>query len=130
DGTPLRGQCSRASAKASWTTSSAASRSRTIRATEETTRAYSRRKTSATRACRGSTRPHGTSHRPDGPDLDVAAVAQRQLLGPLDGLVLRVALDQVVAAEGFLGLGERPVGDLRLARLEPDPGAVAVGSQA
>src|SRR5687768_8293253 len=129
-GTPLRGQCSSAWAKASWTTSSAVSRSRTIRTTEETTRAYSTRKTSATRCCTVSTGRHGTSHLPDGPDLDEAAGAGRQLLGPLDGLLLRVALDEIEAAQHFLRLGERAVGHLGVAVLGPHARAVTGRAQA
>src|SRR2546422_1060515 len=82
----------------------------------------------APRACTGSTRPHRTSHLPDGPHLDVTVLAERQLLGPLDRLVLAVALDQVVAAQRFLRLGERPIDDLRLAGLEPHSHAVTVGT--
>src|SRR5207302_7099984 len=46
---------------------------------------------------------------PDGPDLE-PAVWCRHLLRDLDGLVKVLGLDEVVAAEGFFGLGERAVG--------------------
>src|SRR5262245_63793454 len=46
------------------------------------------------------------SPRPDGPDLDGAVPAERELLGPLDGLVPRVAFDHVEAAEDLLRLRE------------------------
>src|SRR5262250_1416880 len=72
----------------------------------------------------------GRLHRPDRPHVDVPAVAQRDLLGPLDRLVLALAVDEVEAPEGLLGLGERPVHDLALAGLEANPAAVAVGPQA
>src|SRR5262249_10508065 len=70
------------------------------------------------------------SHRPDGPDIDRSALAERDLLRPLDRLRLRIAFDQVEAAEDFLGLGERAVGDLTLAGLEADTARVLVAPPA
>jgi hypothetical protein len=49
-GIPTAGQLVRAWANASWTSSSAVSMSRTIRSTEATTRAYSKRNASVMRA--------------------------------------------------------------------------------
>ena len=43
------------------------------------------------------------------------------------GLLLRLHMDHPVAAEHFLGLGERPVGDRRLAAGERDPRALDGG---
>ena len=48
----------------------------------------------------------------DLPHLD-RAVADRRARGPLDGLLLRARLDDPVAADELLGLGERPVRDRR-----------------
>src|SRR5262249_305321 len=70
------------------------------------------------------------SHRPDGPDIDRSALAERDLLRPLDRLRLRIAFDQVEAAEDFLGLGDRAVGDLTLAGLEADTARAIVAPQA
>src|SRR5262245_4947 len=70
------------------------------------------------------------SHRPDRPDLDGAALAERDLLRPLDRLGLRVALDHVEAAQDFLRLGERPVRDLSLTRLEADAARVLLAAPA
>src|SRR5204863_8052009 len=69
------------------------------------------------------------SHPPDPTYVDVAAIAARDLLRALDGLLLGGALDQVEAAEGLLGLGERAVHDLSLAGLDPDPAGFAVGPE-
>src|SRR5438552_13130882 len=125
--------------------------SRTIRSTDATTRPYSRRNTSATRACTPSdicprsfdpTARHDTrrpqaagdltrrSHLPDRPHLDEATLAERNLLRPLDGFLLGVALDQVEAAQGLLRLGEGTVHDLALPGLEADAAGVAVRAQA
>ena len=53
-GIPTAGQLVSAWAKASWTSSSAVSMSRTMRSTEATTRAYSRRKASVMRASKAA----------------------------------------------------------------------------
>src|SRR5437867_13005362 len=125
--------------------------SRTIRSTDATTRPYSRRNTSATRACTPSdicprsidpTDRHDTrrpqtagdltrrSHLPDRPHLDEATLAERDLLRPLDRFLPGVALDQVEAAQGLLRLGEGAVHDLALPGLEADATGVAVRAQA
>src|SRR5436309_6808838 len=150
-GVPSAGQRSSACANASWTTSSAVSMSRTIRSTDATTRPYSRRNTSATRACTPSdlcprsfdlTDRHDTrrpqaagdltrrSHLPDRPHLDEAALAERDLLRPLDGFLLCVALDQVEATQRLLRLGEGAVHDLAMPGLDADAAGVAVWTQA
>src|SRR5438445_13561808 len=103
------------------------------------TRPYSRRNASATRACTPSdicprsfdpTDRHDTrrpqaagdltrrSHLPDRPHLDEAALAERNLLRPLDGFLLGVALDQVEATQRLLRLVEGAVHDLVLHGLE------------
>ena len=46
---------------------------------------------------------------------DDLVVGHRRALGPLDGFFLRLDLDHPVAADAFLRLGERTVGDLGLA---------------
>src|SRR6185503_4209800 len=130
-----------ARAKASWTISSAASMSRTIRSTAATTRPYSSRNVSATWAatppsavCPRELDPTGRwyskLHLPDRSDVDEAVGTQRDLLRPLQGLVLAGALDQIEAAEGFLRLGERTVGHLALAGLKTDAAGVGVGPEA
>src|SRR5207247_10939622 len=70
------------------------------------------------------------SHLPDRPHLDEAALAERNLLRPLDGFLLGVALDQVEATQGLLRLGEGAVHDLAVPGLEADAGGVAVRAQA
>src|SRR5258705_2163935 len=131
--------------------------SRTIRSTEATTRACSIRKTSARRArtlssgvC-GPTDRHGTPsgdhavgaparraarrgagpplHRPDRSHVDVATLVEPDLLGPLDGLLPAVAVDQVEAPQRLLGLGEGTVHDLALAGLDAEAAPVGVGAQ-
>src|SRR5207247_8818308 len=67
--------------------------------------------------------------RPDRAYVDVAALAEWDLLRPLDGFLLGGALDQIEAAQGLLGLGERAVHDLSLAGLDPDPAGFAVGPE-
>src|SRR5262245_16490694 len=44
------------------------------------------------------------SLRPDGPDFDRAVGPGRDFLGPLDGFVLRVALDDVEATDALMDL--------------------------
>src|SRR5690348_6414981 len=55
-----------------------------------------------------------------GPHLDRAVGIVAQPPGPLHGRGERLRLDQVVAAEHFLRLGERPVDDHPLAAAEPN----------
>ena len=57
---------------------------------------------------------------PDRPDLDRAVPGGRDPRRELDRLVEVAGLDEVEAAEGLLGLGERAVGRDRLAVLDPD----------
>src|SRR6478672_10188824 len=47
------------------------------------------------------------------PNFGLAAGRQRRALCPLDGFLLRRDIENVVAAEQFLGLAVRPVGDNR-----------------
>src|SRR5215475_4133471 len=70
-----------------------------------------------------------SSLRPDRLDFDGAVFAERELLGPLDGFVLRLALDQVEAAENLLRLREGAVGHLPLSRCEPYAAALLVRAQ-
>src|SRR5438552_12513917 len=56
----------------------------------------------------------------DRPHLDRAVRDRLELVCPGDRGVERVGLDQVVAAELFLRLGERPVRDQLLAALQAD----------
>ena len=49
------------------------------------------------------------------PDLDGAVLGAGDLRGPVERLVDRVALEEVVAAQSLLHLGIRTVGDQRLA---------------
>src|SRR6266704_6466743 len=72
----------------------------------------------------------GTLHRPDWDDVDEAALAEGNLLCPLEGLLLGVGLDQVEAAEGLLGLGKGAVHDLALSGLEAHAAGVAIRAQA
>src|SRR5262245_20294613 len=69
------------------------------------------------------------SHRPDRADLDEAALAERNLLRPLERLLLAVALDQVEPAQGFLRLRERAVHHLAMACLEAYAARVGVRTQ-
>src|SRR6185503_11102845 len=130
-----------ARANASWTISSAASMSRTIRSTEATTRPYSSRNVSATRAgtppsavCPRGIDPTGRwyskLHLPDRSYVDEAVGAERDLLRPLEGFLLAGALDQVEAAQHFLRLGEGAIGDLALSSLRADAAGVGVRPQA
>ncbi len=50
----------------------------------------------------------------------ISSSRHRRALGPLDGLFLRLDLDHPVAADAFLGFGERTVGDLRRAAVVAD----------
>src|SRR5262249_46640216 len=140
-GVPSTGQRSSARANASWTISSAASMSRTMRSTEATTRPHSCRNVCAIRSrtsrCSPPTSSDGTAaapvaalHLPDRAQLDEAAFDQRHLLRPLHGFVPGITLDQVEAANRFLGLGERAVRHLVLTRLQPDAAAVGVRAKA
>src|SRR5215831_2361314 len=83
-----------------------------------------------TPTCRSPRRSASPSPRPDRPDFDTPAFGERDLLGPLDRFVLRIALDQVEAAENLFGLREGPVGDLRLSRLDADAAALLIHAQA
>src|SRR5712691_1584200 len=81
------------------------------------------------------TRPRGRgscrrSHGPDRPYVDEAALAERDLLRPLDGFLLAVGLDEIEAAQGLLRLGEGSVHDLALPGLQTDAAGVAVWTQA
>src|SRR5262245_54211783 len=126
-GMPVVGQRSSAWAKASCTTSSAVSMSRTRRSTEATTRAYSMRKMSA--ICSRTPTWYCGLHLPDRPHLHHAAVADRHLLRPLERLFARGALDQVEAAERLLRLREGTVGHHGMTRLHPHPAGLRLGTK-
>src|SRR5262249_10815150 len=57
---------------------------------------------------------------PDLPNFDGAVFAERDLLGPLDGFVLRVAPNHVEPTEELLRLREVPVGHEPPSGIEPD----------
>ena len=63
------------------------------------------------------------------PDFDLA-IDERRAAGPLDGLFLRLRLDEPEAGDELLGFRERPVHDGRLAALERDTRALRAGLQA
>src|SRR5215207_687878 len=114
-GTPAVGQRWTATRKASWTASSARSKSPRTRMRVATacpdssrnTRSTSARVSAATLTPRLSGR-HVHLH--DRPDLDRPAADVGDPGGDLDRLVQVLGLDDVEAAELLLGLGERPVG--------------------
>src|SRR5215217_9628999 len=142
-GTPATGQRSTATRKASWTASSARSKSPRTRMRVATacpdssrnTRSTSARVSSATLtlsslgvwACGPDLGPPGGPsgrhvHLHDRPDLDRPAADVGDPGRDLDGLVQVLGLDNVEAAELLLGLGERPVGAEGLALAHPDGG--------
>src|SRR5579872_542325 len=148
-GTPSRGQCCTASAKASCAHSSARSQSPVTRMRVATTRPHSSAKASATavsteltatQASTGLAAPVASglaapvasagSHLPDRPHLDRAEASPRDLRGDLDGLVEVLAVDQEEAAHLLLRLGERAVGGDDLALADPHGGGVGRGTQA
>src|SRR3989475_1044511 len=69
------------------------------------------------------------SHLPDRPYLDEAAVAERDLLGPLERLFPGITLDDVEAAERLLRLGEGAVGHLTVPGFEADPARLGLGPE-
>src|SRR5262245_32970078 len=101
---------------------------------EPTGRYYSIRPRPSARAVRspftGERESRDRSHLPDRTHVDEAALAERDLLGPLHRLFPGVALDQIEAAECLLRLGERSIHDLAMAGLETDPARIAVRAQA
>ena len=104
-GVPSTGQRRAAIANASCAASSATSTSRQNPTNAATTRAHSARNTSSS-----------IRRRRDGPDLDRAAHAQGgDPRGDGERGVQVGGLDEVVAAEHLLGLGERAVGEQQLA---------------
>src|SRR5215472_183627 len=135
-GTPVSGQCSRASTIASWTSSSAMSKSPRRRTSELIRRPASSRKTRETAASAGLHRPLPVRAWPaagsaapgtavvtplhplafaDGPDLDF--VAARPGPGHGHDRVEVGGLHDRVAADGLLGLQEGAVGDQAALRL-------------
>src|SRR4029453_9451285 len=133
-GTPATGQRSMATRKASWTASSARSKSPSTRmrvatacpAPSPNPRAASPRAPPA--SAPPTSRPpgplsggHVDLH--DRPDLDRPAPDVRDAGRDLDSLVQVLCLDHVEAAELLLGLGERPVGGQRLAVAHPHGGS-------
>src|SRR4051794_26239082 len=124
-GTPSRGQVATAAANASWTASSASWKSPTCRISVASTAARSSRNARSMSAdgSSGPVRPRspiGPTSAPDRPDLDRAIGGAGDLLRPLERAVEIGRLDHEVAREQLLRLGERPVGDLRLAVAHPD----------
>src|SRR6266508_1289882 len=127
-GTPVRGQRSRATRKASWTASSARSKSPSTRMRVATARPDSYRKTCSTTPP-ASLGPAAATPSPvrvgprwelhDRADLDRAVAGAGDPRRHFDGLVQVLAVDHVVAAELLLGLREGPVGGERPA--VPDP---------
>src|SRR4051812_26282434 len=126
-GTPSRGQRSSATTKASWTASSARSRSPNARARAATAWPDSRRNRRSIAAPGALSRlPRAAlggdvgllgAHRlvvHDRPHLDRSVLRARDAGGPADRLVEVPAVEQVVAAELLARLGERPVGGDRL----------------
>src|SRR6266545_2893906 len=120
-GTPVDGQRSMATRKASCTASSARPKSPRIRMRVATvcpdssrnTRSTISRVVSATLTSQGRSGGRGELHHRA--DLDRAVARPRDPGRDLDRLVEVLAVDQVVAAELLLGLGEGPVGGERLA---------------
>src|SRR5215218_7875080 len=141
-GTPASGHFSIAATSASCAMSSARPTSPTIRARPAIRRADSIRQTASIARVASVT---GTAsgalvgvlhllrevlHLEDPADLD-PAVAVGAAACPLQRLLLRPRLDQPVAADDLLCLGEGPVGDRRLAlAVEADAAAVARRAQA
>ena len=109
-GTPSRRHVSRASAKASCAHSSATSQSPVTRMSVATTRPHSSRKAAATAASTSAlTSPRSAAPRSS------RTRAPGILRRDLDRLVEVLAVDDEVAADLLLGLGERTVGGERLA---------------
>src|SRR2546421_7157109 len=103
-GRPAPPQAISAWANASWTHSSARSRSRVTRTVAASTKAHSRRCASATAAAtsaEGGAVVIGSGEDHHGTDLD-AAERRGHVLGDRDRLVQVLGLDEVVAAERFL----------------------------
>src|SRR5262249_1564258 len=69
-------------------------------------------------------------HVPDRPHVHEPVLADRHLLRPFERLVLRGALDQVKAAEPFLRLRERSVGDVMMTRLHAHARGLVFRTQA
>src|SRR3989454_9214461 len=118
-GTPSAGHRARATANASWTASSARSKSRMIRISVARARPPSSRKARSTTSRVFSAADRGLGltsswlrlrELHDGPDLDHPAPRCWDPRRRLDGLVQVVALHHVVAAELLLGLHEGAVG--------------------
>src|ERR1700704_4206141 len=114
-GTPSRGQRSSATTNASWTASSARSKSPRTRMSVATARPDSSRNSRSTTAWAAAGDGNGLGgfaarQIPDGPDLDGAVPGGRDARGHLDRLVDVPALDEVEAAELLLGLRERTIG--------------------
>src|SRR5881628_2173071 len=135
-GVPDIGHCSSAAANASWSDSSATSKSPSRRMSVARIRPYSVRKMSSmpmtawwksysTGRPRARDRLLRRPH-PDGPHLDrVAPLQQRVAGGDRERLVEVLDLDDAIAAQLLLGLGERAVGRDRPAVLQPQGGGGA-----
>src|ERR1044072_8982233 len=154
-GTPDSGHCSSAAIRASCASSSAMPTSRTMRVTPAMMRADSLLKTASTvsvafaavTATHQSSRPVVRQAEPDqcgshispdggsslvdladlGGDGPVVLVGLQEPLGPLQRLGLVLGLDEGVAADDLLALGERSVGVADLAAGPGDPGALGGG---
>src|SRR5438552_16693070 len=130
-GRPSDGHLTSATRKASWTASSARSKSPRILISVARTRPVSSRKARSTTSRVTSAgdragelkvlRLHPFEFH-ERPDLDRSTLGGRDPGRGLDGLVDVVALDQVVATELLLGLRERAVGGHGLPVLDPDRG--------
>src|SRR2546421_472086 len=112
---PPRVQSVSATTKASWTASSATSKSPVRRMRVATARPRSSRNRRSTTPC--SCLSGGDVK--DGTDLDRPVLGPGDLRGPLDGLVQVLAGEDVEAAELLLRLGEGPVGRGNLAVTHP-----------
>src|SRR5579864_3322548 len=75
----------------------------------------SERRTKVISVRRSDCARHSLRERHDRPDLDASKTGTRDLGRDGDSLVETAGLDQVVAGELFLGLGEWPIGCERLA---------------
>src|SRR5512132_1932691 len=120
-GMPRSGHTFIATTNASWTASSARSKSPSTRISEAVARPDScrnRRSTSSGEASLGSRfldQVPGFVEDHHRADLDRPELGARDLRRPFDRLVEVLAVEHVEAAQLLLGLGEGPVGDLALA---------------
>src|ERR1700761_671051 len=114
-GTPSRGHARNASAKASWTASSATVRSPDHRASAATAGPHSRRKTPSRLTIRGLEPRHSGQLA----DLDGGGGNHRR---EFDGVVAVSGRQQIEPGGDLGGLRERPVGEQYLAIADPHGG--------